>query len=293
MAYRPRLTVWALGATLLGCGSGEFELDADSPGTESTSGASEATGSARDVDGDGAPGIDAAGSSWTTVGDSSGGVEEGGGQPTTFGMSDDMPLVADIPDIKRGRVGEGAWIMIEQVRPSTGRAELGGDAWFYVQDPVATEYMGLRVSVLPGDDAPAANRWVDLVGYVSVDDQGGWLLQLDTVVESGVHPGVRPVRVHVSDLTASSAVIYDDSVVELYEPNLLRVTRQGPVAGTVLVGWTPTSSGAVLVDLRPFGLEGLDLPTGTLLSRVRGVAEIGGSRPVILPRTSDDLVVAG
>jgi hypothetical protein len=48
---------------------------------------------------------------------------------------------------------------------------------------------------------------------------------------------------------------------------------------------------AVLVDLRPFDVE-IDLPPGTRLSVLRGVAELGGGgRPVLLPRDSYDIVV--
>jgi len=219
-----------------------------------------------------------------------GGGSSGGVEDTLFGMSDDMPLVADIPDIKRGDLGVGTWVMIEQVRPTTGRASLGRDAWFYVQDPTAEQHMGLRVLLQPGDAMPSEDRWVDLQGYVQSDAQG-WLLELESAVEGGMQSAVLPRRVRAGKLAAAETMTLDDALVDV-EPFALVVTGQGSVPGTMLVGATPNSRAAVLVDLRPFGLEELVLPAGTHLSRVRGVAELGGSRPVLLPRGVDDLVVA-
>lgn len=288
------IMAWAL-ASGLGCG-GEFEPEGDDDEGTTAESASDATsGGARDVEGGGAGGAPTDDQPTTSVGggDSSGGVEEGGGEPTTFGMSDDMPLVADIPDIKRGLWGEGSWLSIEQVRPSSGMATLGREQWFYVQDPFATEDMGLRVHVLPGDAFPAQDRWVDLVGFVVIGTQGGPELQLESVAEGGLHPGVRPRRVRIANLTASNAGIFDDSVVELSEPGGLVVKRRGADMGTVLVGPTSVSGGLILVDLRPFGLDEIEPAPGTPLLRLGGVAELDGPRPVILPRTSEDLIAAG
>lgn len=217
------------------------------------------------------------------AGESSGGVED-----TVFGMSDDMPLVADIPDIKHGLLDTSTWVLIEQVRPTTGKATYARDAWFYVQDPTFTEHMGLRVLLPPGDAAPDPTRLVDLEGWVLLDAQG-WLLQLDSVVEGGPAEEVPPRQVSVFALNSADAVALDDALVGVTEPSGLVVRRRGAAAGTVIVGGATTRA-ALLVDLRPFGLD-LDLAPGTRLSLLRGVAEIGGPQPVILPRTGDDLVV--
>lgn len=217
------------------------------------------------------------------AGESSGGVED-----TVFGMSDDMPLVADIPDIKHGLLGSSTWVLIEQVRPTTGKATYARESWFYVQDPTFAEHMGLRVLLPPGDAVPDPTRVVDLEGWVQLDAQG-WLLELDSVVEGGPAEDVSPRQVSVFALTSVDAVALDDALVEVTEPSGLVVRRRGTSAGTVIVGGT-TTRGVVLVDLRPFGLD-LDLAPGTRLSLLRGVAEIGGPQAVILPRSGDDLVI--
>jgi hypothetical protein len=216
----------------------------------------------------------------------SGGVED-----TAFGMSDDMPLVADIPEIKQGFLVPGTWVVIQQTRPTSGRASLAGDTWFYVQDPVAEEYMGLRVSLAAGEAMPNEDSWLELTGWVRHDDEQGWNLDLDSTYEYGSPEEVMAQRVRISTLLGESAMAFDDSVVDVTAPLALRVTRLGTEPGTVLVGAIPGSSGALVVDLRPFGLDDNVPPPGTVLSRLRGVAEIGGSRPVILPRTIDDIVV--
>lgn len=215
---------------------------------------------------------------------SSGGVED-----TVFGMSDDMPLVADIPDIKRGEIFLNTWVSIEQVHPTTGRATFARVEWFYVQDPAFEEDMGLRVILPPGDAVPSMGRTVDLEGWVHKDEQG-WLLDLDWALEGSPAEAVPPRSVLVSTLYAADAGALDDALVEVAEPSGLVVRRRGTSAGTFIVGGV-TTRGVVLVDLRPFGLD-LDLPPGTHLSRLRGVAELGGPQPVILPRDGDDLVVA-
>jgi hypothetical protein len=271
---------------LAGCGD-----EAGVPGSDGEDEASDGTtttgGGARDVDGGGLPPAATTTFDSTTFGvGSSGAVED-----TLFGMSDDMPLVTDIPDIKRGEVGVGTWVVIEQVRLTTGRASLGRDAWFYVQDPTADEHMGLRVLLQRGDPLPAEDRAVDVEGYVQTDAQG-WLLELESAVEGGMQPAVPARRVWLSTLTASNAVVLDDALVDLVDPSALVITRSGTVPGTVLVGAATTSSGILLVDLRPFGLDEAVLPAGTQLSRLRGVAELAGSQPVILPRGVNDLVVA-
>jgi hypothetical protein len=181
--------------------------------------------------------------------------------------------------------------MIEQVRPSSSRASRGRDAWFYVQDPAADKYMGLRVLLQRGDEMPAEDRWVDLVGYVGTDAQGS-MLELEYGVIGGMQPAVPARRVSMAALTAFDADGLDDALVDVIDSSALVVTRLGPVPGTVLVGASASSSGILLVDLRPFELEDFVPPAGTHLSRLRGVAEIGGSRPVILPRGVDDFVVA-
>jgi hypothetical protein len=292
MAYRWSMMAWGLCLVAMGCGGEPADAGSDEGGG-STAGSTVSEGGAHDVDDGGLPpaGTTTTGpgsSSTSSPGDSSGSVED-----TIFGMSDDMPLVADIPDIKRGLWAVGSWVAIEQVLPTTGRAELEGDQWFYVQDPSAEEHMGLRVALQPGDAMPAEDQWVDLVGFVVHDEPQGFMLELDTSVELGSHPGVPVRRVRVSTLVSPDAPILDDSVVDVAEPSALVVTRQGPVPGTVLVGAVLGSSGALLVDLRPFGLQAAEPPAGTQLLRLRGVVEIGGVRPVILPRSTDDLVVAG
>lgn len=270
----------------VGCGDDPEDLDAstESTGAEPTTSttAPPAITSTTDLPdpGDGSPA-----STTTFGGGSSGGVED-----TVFGMSDDMPLVADIPDIKQGLLGPNTWVWIQQVTPISGRAELEGQAWFYVQDPAFGEHMGLRVRLAAGDAAPSPERAVDLEGWVVTDEQG-WLLELDWAAEGGAAQAVQPRSVRISALLATDAAALDDALVEVVESSRLVVRRRGPVAGTVLVSGT-TTRGAVLVDLRPFGLaDETDLPPGTQLSRLRGVAELDGSAPVILPRSSDDLVV--
>lgn len=233
-------------------------------------------------------GLDSVGDEWgTSITDGSG--TTGGVEDTLFGMSDDMPLVADIPDIKQGLL-DGAWVTIEQVRPTSGRASLDLEQWFYVQDPLASAHMGLRVVLRPGDDVPPAGFEVDLEGYVQYDARG-WRLDLESVITGGMQPSP-PVRtVRIGALQGPTAATLDDSVVEVVEPSPLVVTRRGLVPGTLIVSASSSTSG-VLVDLRPFGVTGLVLPPGTQLSRLRGVAEIGGSRPVVLPRSTDDLVMS-
>lgn len=218
-------------------------------------------------------------------GNSSGSVEE-----TLFGMSDDMPLVANIPSIKRGDVALRAWVVIEQVRPSTSRATLGSDHWIYVQDPYAEEHMGLRVLLQSSDPDPLEGHVVDLEGWILYDAQG-WLLELDSMVVGAEEPPVEPAELRVAALRSDDALVYDDALVEVVESSPLVVTRRGPVTGTVLVAAVSNTRATVLVDLRPFDVE-LDLPPGTRLSVLRGVAELGGGgRPVLLPRDGYDIVV--
>ena len=172
----------------VGCGDDPEDLDAstESTGAEPTTSttAPPAITSTTDLPdpGDGSPA-----STTTFGGGSSGGVED-----TVFGMSDDMPLVADIPDIKQGLLGPNTWVWIQQVTPISGRAELEGQAWFYVQDPTFGEHMGLRVRLAAGDAAPSPERAVDLEGWVVTDEQG-WLLELDWAAEGGAAlPGTYP-----------------------------------------------------------------------------------------------------
>lgn len=268
----------------VGCGSDPSAVELDTS-TESTSAdLTTTTSSSSTTIGGGSPEPDG-GDTTTSGGGSSGGVED-----TVFGMSDDMPLVADIPDIKHDLFGVGTWVRLEQVVPISGRAELEGAAWFYVQDPTFEEHMALRVLLLPGDAVPSRERMADLEGWVQSDAQG-WMLALDWAVEGGAAPAVQPRSVRVSTLVSAAGVALDDALVEVAEPSGLVVRRRGPVEGTVLVSGA-TTRGAVLVDLRPFGLAATtDLPPGTQLSRLRGVAELDGSAPVILPRSSGDLVV--
>lgn len=277
---------------VVGCGGdpGADEFDAGSssgsdagPGPTSTTAVMTTTTS---TSGSPSPddGLPGGGSTLDGGGGSSGGVED-----TVFGMSDDMPLVADIPDIKRGELFVNTWVSIQQVVPTSGRATFARVEWFYVQDPAFEEDMGLRVILPPGDAVPSMGRTVDLEGWVHKDEQG-WLLDLDWALEGSPSEAVAPRSVLVSTLYAADAGVLDDALVEVAEPSGLVVRRRGTSAGTVIVGGA-TTRGAVLVDLRPFGLD-VDLPPGTHLSRLWGVAEMGGPQPVILPRDGDDLVVA-
>lgn len=276
-----------------GCG-GDGVHDPSFPPEGASEGTTTTGGGAHDVDGDvPSPPPATTGTTGTTSWDStgSGGGSTGGVEDTLFGMSDDMPLVSNIPDIKQGFVVPGMLVSIEQVLPTTTRASLGRDAWIYVQDPYAEEHMGLRVVLQGSDAAPPEGHAVYLEGFVQHDAQG-WLLELEDSLTGGQEPSPQARRVRVATLTAASAVVLDDSVVDVIEPSALVVTRLGPVAGTLLVGAVASSSGALLVDLRPFGLDDAVPPRGTHLLRLRGVVEIGGLRPVILPRSADDLVVA-
>ncbi len=283
-----------LALALAGCGGDPGELDSgeSSEGSEA-GGAPPSSTSATTSPGSGADGADGAGdmdggpwnSSTTDDASSSGGVEE-----TLFGMSDDMPLVADIPDIKRGDIVVGTLVLIEQVRPSTGRALLRGEAWFYVQDPGAEEHMGLRVVMATSDASPSEESVLDLVGRVDVDAQG-WLLELESALETYPQPPVDARDVRLRALVSSTAPTLDDALVEVAGPSSLVVTRRGPVPGTVLVGPTTGSSGVTLVDLRPFAVP-VDPAPGMHLSHLRGVVEIGDGRPVILPRSIDDIGIA-
>ena len=289
MVYWRAIVGVGLVLALAGCGGEAGPSGFDAGGEAPIGGTTTEGGGAHDEDEGGLPPT-----STTTYGDTTtwgGDGSTGGVEDTLFGMSDDMPLVADIPDIKRGEVGEGTWVVIEQVRPTTGRASLGRDAWFYVQDPVAQQHMGLRVLLRPGDAMPAADRWVDLQGWVRTDEQG-WLLELEEAIEGGRQSPVLARRVRVGKLVSSEAVFLDDALVDVVEPLPLVVTGPGPVPGTLIAGVAALGGGSVLVDLRPFDLEGVQLPVGIHLSSVRGVAELGGSRPVILPRSAGDIVVA-
>jgi hypothetical protein len=294
MAYRSMMAL-VLGVALVplgaGCaGDGAYDPSFSPEGT--AEGTSTSGGGAQDVGGD-APTTTSTTSTTSTTWDSSGSGDgsTGGVEDTLFGMSDDMPLVSNIPDIKQGFVIPGMLVSIEQVLPTTTRASLGRDAWIYVQDPYAEEHMGLRVVLHRGDEAPPEGHAVYLEGFVQHDAQG-WLLELEDSLTGGEEPSPQARRVRVATLTAPNAAALDDSVVDVVEPSALVVTRRGPVAGTLLVGAVASSSGALLVDLRPFGLDDAVPSPGTHLSRLRGVVEIGGPRPVILPRSVDDLVVA-
>jgi hypothetical protein len=293
MAFVARLgIVVAWGVMLaLGCGQPSEGTDPEdasssgspatdtSPGTTTTTTTSTTTTTT-------AGGLDTWDTWSTTVGgDSSGGVED-----TFFGMSDDMPLVADIPTIKNG-VLDGAWVVIEQVRPTSGRATLDLRRWFYVQDPLAPAHMGLRVMLRPGDDEPPLGFEVDLEGYVQHDAQG-WRLDLESAIVGGAQPSPEPQPVGLATLFAPTGVALDDSVVEVVEPSPLVVTRRGVVPGTFVVA-ASSSTSTVLVDLRPFGVTQAMPSPGTTLARLRGVAELGGSRPVLLPRSVDDLTPGG
>jgi hypothetical protein len=284
-----RVTI-GLVLALAGCGDGLGSPgndggDGDAVGTTGTAGTVGSPTSTVGEDEGGSPEGSQLDEGNDTNGGSSGSVEE-----TLFGMSDDMPLVANIPSIKRGDVALRAWVVIEQVRPTTGRATLGRDHWIYVQDPYAEEHMGLRVLLQSSDlDLPEGYA-VDLEGWILYDAQG-WLLELDSMVVGAEEPPVEPVELRVAELRSDDALVYDDALVEVFESSPLVVTRRGPVTGTVLVAAVSNTRAAVLVDLRPFDVE-LDLPPGTRLSVLRGVAELGdGGRPVLLPRDGDDIII--
>lgn len=281
-----------LGLVAVGVGCGgdpgaegsETEGESTGAGPAPTSTTTTGTSGLPNPDGGPDGGLPGGGSTLDDGGGSSGGVED-----TVFGMSDDMPLVADIPDIKRGELDLNTWVSVQQVQPISGRATFARDEWFYVQDPAFEEDMGLRVILPSGDAVPSLGRTVDLEGWVHKDEQG-WLLYLDWALEGSPAEAVPPRSVLVSTLNAANAAVLDDALVDVVEPSGLVVRRRGTLAGTVLVGGA-TTRGVVLVDLRPFGLD-VDLPPGTHLSRLQGVVEMGGSQPVILPRDGDDLVVA-
>lgn len=286
MTYRLSSLILALSATLAGCADpvplvDSGELDGGSTGT----GGRES--GARDVDGgEGVTTAKSGPSEDDDYGGSTGSVEEG----TSFGMTDDLPLAVDIPDIKRGYVAPGTWIMIEQVPAISERAILGNHEWFYVQDPLADAYPGLRVEVVPGAELPAPDRWLDLVGRVR-EDSYGWVLQLETATEGPMHDGLEAQPVDVAALYAPTAVQLDDALVEVTAPERLTVVQQLPTPGVFVVR-DIQGGRSTLVDLRPFDLQYLQLMPGMQLERLTGVAEIGEGRPVVLPRTADDVVLA-
>lgn len=281
--------IMALGATLAGCTDSLLTADSGDP---------EDMGQGTDGPGSGACGVGGDEGGTTAGLDSSfegGSFEEGGGstgsvdEGTSIGLTDDLPLAVDIPDIQRGELPVGSWVVIEQVPASSGRASLGNHEWFYVQDPLAEAYMGLRVEVIPGDTFPEPERWLDLVGRVR-EDSNGWLLQLESITEGSIHEGVQARPIDVAALYSSTADELDDALVEVTAPDLLDVVHKIPASG-VLVVRDAEGGRTMLVDLRPFDLEYLQLVPGMRLEQLTGVAEINGERPVLLPRTPEDIVL--
>ncbi|MEM9453211.1 MAG: hypothetical protein AAGF11_03475 [Myxococcota bacterium] len=279
MTYRFGLLVVALGTALAGCTGSLQEADFDLQ-DEAGQGTGDGDGGARGVDG-GEGGTTASPAHYGS--DESGSVEE----DTGFGMSDDLPLAAHIPDIKKGQVPPNTWIIVEQVPPTTERAAFGDREWFYVQDPLAEAHTGLRIEVTPGMALPEPDRWQDLVGWVRHDAQG-WSLELEQSFNGPRHDGLEARPVDMAALHVSTAVELDDTLVEVSALEDLRVGFW-PVPGVVQAR-DRVSGESVLVDLRPFDLKDLQLMPGTRLRRLTGVVEIGDGRPVVLPRTSDDIV---
>lgn len=279
MTYRLGLLIVALSTAMAGCTESFPEADFE-PQDEVEQG----TGG-----GGGTCGVDG-GEGGTTAesayyGDDTGSVEEG----TGYGMSDDLPLAAHIPDIKRGQVPPDTWIILEQVPPTTERAAFGSREWFYVQDPLAKAHTGLRIEVTPGTVLPEVDLWQDLVGWVRHDSQG-WALELEHATGGPRHDGLEARPIDMAALYSSTAVEFDDTLVEVSALDELQVGFW-PMPGVVQAR-DPVSGESVLVDLRPFRLGYLELVPGMRLQRLTGVVEIGDGRPVVLPRTSDDIVAS-
>jgi len=233
----------------------------------------------------GAPGPDPSeGSSTFGPGDSTGGIDEN----TTFGMGDDMPLVADIRDIKRGLLDE-RFVMIGPVPAISQRATLDGETWFYVQDPTLDEYMGLRITIDQEMDPPDFDHALTLVGTVRYAE-AGWTLDLEDVLSSRPHEGVAPIVLEPVQLLGSSAAHYDDALVEIDAEVGLELVEEGKEAGTVMVR-DDESGEQLLVDLRPFALDGLPFEPGMRLQRLAGVAEIFEGQVTLLPRSSGDFLL--
>lgn len=101
---------------------------------------------------------------------SSGGDGSGtsGGPPV--GMDDDMPLVADIPEIQQGTLAIGTWVLLEGVVVTTPRADSDADEGqeLFVQDPAGGPWSGLRIQLPAAElvDPTMVGDEVDLIGRI-------------------------------------------------------------------------------------------------------------------------------
>lgn len=230
------------------------------------------------------------GGSFDTLNDDTGGVEDSAGSATTFGMGDDMPLLTSIPDIKQGLIAVDTFVVIREVQPTSGRAFFDDEAWFYAEDITVEEFRGLQVIV---DSEASLNdgRMVDLTGYVRRSEEG-WALDLEIVGSGDEHEGAIPRVLTVGDLAASNAATYDDTLVGLSSEGSLELTEEGESPGVWIVR-DDGSGESVLLDMRPFGVEGLPLVLGARLEQLVGVVELGEGPAMILPRDASDIVLAG
>ncbi|MEX1361491.1 MAG: hypothetical protein AB1Z98_00070 [Nannocystaceae bacterium] len=161
-AARTSMSWVALAFLTTGCTDGGQTTDPPSGVTE-TSGATETS----PTTGSETPAVCEGEGGW--AGSSGGGGDSTSGGPPV-GMDDDMPLVADIPEIQQGMLAIGTWVLLEGVLVTTPRADSDAEEGqeLFVQDPAGGPWSGLRVQ-LPAAalvDPTVVGDEVDLVGRV-------------------------------------------------------------------------------------------------------------------------------
>ncbi len=275
---------------ITGCSDASGPVGDGTGGTDgqgsTTTGGTDGQGSTTTMGDDSNDGVD---SLSDTLGDDTGSVEDGAADASTFGMGDDMPLLTSIPSIKQGLIAVDTFVLIRGVLPTSSLASFDDERWFYGEDVSVEEFRGLRVMTV--DDPPDFGRMQDLIGYVGRSEEG-WSLDLDRVIPGADHDGATPRVLTVGDLLVSEASNLDDALVELTAEGSLELAEEGELPGTWVVR-DDAAGETVLIDLRPFGVEGLPLVPGARLQQMVGIAEIGADSVVILPRGADDIVLAG
>lgn len=168
MVTRTSLSWVALAIVTAGCSDRDPAADPPPGATETSEATETSDGTEPTTAGSEDPAVCEGEGGW--AGSSSGGDGSGtsGGPPV--GMDDDMPLVADIPEIQQGLIAIGTWVLLEGVVVTTPRADSDADEGQeqFVQDPEGGPWSGLRVQLPTAAlvDPTMVGDEVDLVGRV-------------------------------------------------------------------------------------------------------------------------------
>ncbi|MCH9683877.1 MAG: hypothetical protein K0V04_20765, partial [Deltaproteobacteria bacterium] len=245
MAYRGAR--WLLTA-VLACGCPTASTNADSSAT---------------TEGDASPICEGGGDQWSDDSGSLDGSEDGG----PLGMDDDMPLVANIPDLQQGLVGSERWVRIEgavMITPPVP-TETGAGSELFIQAPAGGPWSGIRVRYDNRRTPPAVGEVVDVVGFVR--EHNGYYL-VDLMAVGSITP-LGPTALPPATVVTVDDLAVGDARGRPYEAIQVRVesvvvTDDDPCDGEFVI------EDVARVDDR-FAPDQLPSPrTGTTLTSVQG-----------------------